>query len=255
MVNNIRLITLATLLATSISIGFTDVKSGDQDSKVAEKTQETVVKTKHGSDVATVADVEEVLQAEGFFEPGKNKLVLFDFDGVIFVLGGSELKHIDMKMAELVKKLKKAKVTVGGLTNRTNRSAYKSIFACKQAFGGFNMLQGVNHWFTPKYSSIQKGIMYNGRRVDKGLALEEIFKRINADSDTEVAFLDDSPQNLKDVERACRARGIKKLVNIHYVASWRAAKRVQVGGFFVGPVQLTYRKLVGLLPHKWIPNF
>lgn len=227
---------------------------------------ETVVELKYGKEVSTVKKVRQTLIDAGVFkkpvslEGDLEKLVLFDFDGIVFPLGGSGPQHFDQEFGNLIKELKAVGVTVGGLTHRSDKSASKSRQTFAQYFGGFNMLPGVFHRVS-EHTSIQGGSFYVNRYFDKGVAIKEIFRKINKGPgrkigpNTTVVFIDDMPRNLKNVARACREQAVGKLINIHYVASWKAAKRVKIGGFFVGPVQLAYRKFANLLPRSIMPNF
>jgi hypothetical protein len=158
-------------------------------------------------------------------------LVLLDFDGVLFPLGGSRPRNFDQKFVALIQQLKADGALVGGLTHRPSRFFYKDVPTFKELFDGFSMLPGVTHKFCPR-SMLAQGVFFAGRAFNKGKALEKILRLFEQagkkiTSNTIIVFVDDCPANLEDVAVACSKYKFK-LVNIHYVASWRSLKRLKL---------------------------
>lgn len=215
-----------------------------------------------------IGDILTALDAENFFcrADKDSKLTLFDFDGVVFPLGGSMEQNADREFIELIKDLKMYSV-VGGLTKRRGRAFMpaascdlsKRTRKCITTFGQnsveFDLLPGVSEKFAGD-SVLVNGVFFVGvqEQMSKGLAIEKIFERLEDKKlPKKVVLVDDSLQNLNSVERRCLDRKIQFL-GIHYLAPGKAVKSVEMDKMTYG-FQWALRKTIrisGVKEPEWL---
>ena len=221
----------------------------------------TEVKIIHNHELPSVATLQNIL--EQVISPDKPKtgkikaIIIFDNDGVLFPMGGSNPENLDQTMAETLAKLKKEPgVAVGVVTNRHSKYAAKDLKTFKAEFGGLNLLPGTSQ----NYKSgcvFKQGAFYVNKVFSKGQAMKKILqmlkKRGRLDANSTLVFIDDSPGNLDPVIEECRDMGLKEIFAMHYIASWKAAFSVKIGEFFTLPM-LLIRKLTSWLPYSLQPR-
>lgn len=209
---------------------------------------------------SNISDLREILKNNNFFvtQKGFSYYFLTDFDGVLLPQSGSLEENIDPELAEIIDELKSSKrVIVGGITNRSKKKASTSLSAFQESFGGFNLLIDRPEESFGENGLLKDGVFYVGHTFDKGTALEIIFNKIKENdkkfdpSKIFLCYIDDSPKNLKKINKACKKIGIDNPVIIHYLASDKSMESVAFGGFMNGKFQNKFRRFV----RKHFPMF
>ncbi len=228
-------------------------------------------KNKKNNEIVKANSTDDILQAlawAGYFDDACDRfsqLIMFDFDGVVFPLGGSTAKNVDNKFLKLIRLLKKYAV-VGGLTKRRGRAFVPAATCylsrrtrkCLATFADkdveFNLLPGVMEKFADD-SVLFKGVFFIGVKasMSKGEAFEKLLGRIKAGDSyqqpAQVALVDDCYENLLSVSEVCKKNGLEFL-GIHYIAPFESVVSVEMDSFFRGVewgLKKTFRALKDVL--------
>lgn len=181
--------------------------------------------------ISRIRDLSVFFERNGFFDipEGAIWIVLFDYDGVMFPVGGRGINQFDKELTPIIKKLKKAGVLVGGLPFGGQRQTDRYLSAFNAEFGGFNFFLDVNGPFSKENSRLllKNGVVWNigVSHLTKGQALRDLLiflrdqKEINLGK-VKIVFVDDSPSNLKSAIFETQDLGLMQFVPIHYIKSF-----------------------------------
>lgn len=181
--------------------------------------------------ISRTRDLSVFFERNGFFDIPKGAIwvVLLDYDGVMFPVGGRGIDQFDKELTPIIIKLKKAGVLVGGLPFGGQRQTDRYLSAFKTEFGGFNFFLDVDGPFSKKNSRLllKNGVVWNigVSRLTKGQALRDllIFLKDKKGVDlkkVKLVFVDDSPSNLKSAIFETQDLGLMQFVPIHYIKSF-----------------------------------
>ncbi len=181
--------------------------------------------------ISRIRDLSVFFERNGFFDipEGAIWIVLLDYDGVVFPLGGRGFDQLDKGLTPIIKRLKAAGVSVGGLPLSGEKKTDKYLPAFNYEFSGFNFFLDVDGPFSEKSPRLllKHGVVWNigSSGLTKGRALRELLiflrdkKRIDLKK-VKLVFVDDSPANLKSAIFETQDLGLMQFVPIHYIKSF-----------------------------------